>query len=76
VRSGHIIDWSGVSTGWAASYGREKVEQLRICFGLWVFTAVRRLKPYPEGWLASIPALSQLPHYPMVLHRGGFPDGS
>jgi hypothetical protein len=45
------------------------------------------LTPYPDGWRASKPyaarteALladprSALPHYPMVLHRGGWPDGS
>jgi DNA-binding MarR family transcriptional regulator len=72
-----------IETGWAANYGREKVGRLR---GL-LETIVGRsdcepsrlfegLKPYPEGWRASVPRLSQLPHYPMVLHRGGFPDGS
>ena len=45
------------------------------------------LVPYPGGWRAHPPYLSQteamladpaaaLPHYPMVSHRGGFPDGS
>lgn len=45
------------------------------------------LEPYPGGWRASKPYLerteamlaeprSALPHYPMVLHRGGWPDGS
>lgn len=34
------------------------------------------LKPYPEGWRAKVPAPATLPHFPMVLHRGGFPDGS
>jgi DNA-binding MarR family transcriptional regulator len=45
------------------------------------------LRPYPDGWRAHPPYLTQtkallrdpgaaLPHYPMVLHRGGFPDGS
>jgi methyltransferase (TIGR00027 family) len=45
------------------------------------------LTPYPDGWRAHPPYLSQteatlanpaaaLPHYPMVSHRGGFPDGS
>ena len=45
------------------------------------------LQPYPSGWRASKPYTSQteavladprgaLPHYPMVLHRGGWPDGS
>jgi DNA-binding MarR family transcriptional regulator len=46
------------------------------------------LQPYPDGWRAvrnpyrartqavlADPA-SALPRYPMVLHRGGFPDGS
>lgn len=46
------------------------------------------LQPYPDGWRASrnpyrtqtqailaAPAAA-LPHYPMVLHRGGYPDGS
>ena len=34
------------------------------------------LKPYPDGWRASLRAPEVLPHYPMILHRGGFPDGS
>jgi DNA-binding MarR family transcriptional regulator len=45
------------------------------------------LRPYPDGWRAHQPYLAQttamiadpgrsLPHYPVVSHRGGFPDGS
>ncbi len=45
------------------------------------------LRPYPDGWRAHPPYLAQttallqdpggtLPHYPVVSHRGGFPDGS
>jgi DNA-binding MarR family transcriptional regulator len=45
------------------------------------------LRLYPGGWRARNPYLRQttavlddpgaaLPHYPMVLHRGGWPDGS
>lgn len=45
------------------------------------------LRPYPDGWRAQQPFLRQtmavlsdpagaLPQYPMVLHRGGWPDGS
>lgn len=45
------------------------------------------LRPYPDGWRARKKYLEQtnaviddptgrLPHYPMVLHRGGWPDGS
>ena len=34
------------------------------------------LEPYPDGWRASVRRPTVLPHYPMVLHRGGYPDGS
>ncbi len=45
------------------------------------------LRPHPGGWRGTKPYLAQteamledpaaaLPHYPMVLHRGGWPDGS
>jgi len=45
------------------------------------------ITPYPDGWRASKAYLRQteaqiadprgrLPHHPMVLHRGGWPDGS
>ncbi len=45
------------------------------------------LRPYPDGWRARKQYVKQtdamiddpagrLPHYPMVLHRGGWPDGS
>lgn len=34
------------------------------------------LKPYPDGWRATAHQPATLPHYPMILHRGGYPDGS
>ncbi len=34
------------------------------------------LEPYPDNWRAAIRRPATLPHYPMVLHRGGYPDGS
>ena len=34
------------------------------------------LEPYPDGWRATVRKPETLPHYPMVLHRGGYPDGS
>jgi DNA-binding MarR family transcriptional regulator len=36
----------------------------------------RGLGPYPDGWRASAERPDTLPHHPIVLHRGGFPDGS
>jgi hypothetical protein len=37
---------------------------------------LRGLEPYPDGWRARAGRPAVLPHYPMVLHRGGYPDGS
>jgi DNA-binding MarR family transcriptional regulator len=34
------------------------------------------LEPYPDNWRASVRPPATLPQYPMVLHRGGYPDGS
>jgi methyltransferase (TIGR00027 family) len=34
------------------------------------------LEPYPDNWRASVRPAVTLPHFPMVLHRGGYPDGS
>lgn len=50
-------------------------------------TVALGLCPHPDGWRASKPYAAQtervlddpganLPRYPMVLHRGGYPDGS
>jgi DNA-binding MarR family transcriptional regulator len=34
------------------------------------------LKPSPGNWRAAHKPPLTLPHFPMVLHRGGYPDGS
>jgi methyltransferase (TIGR00027 family) len=34
------------------------------------------LEPYPDNWRASVRRPATLPHFPMVPHRGGYPDGS
>jgi hypothetical protein len=34
------------------------------------------LEPPTGGWRASVRRPGALPQYPLVLHRGGFPDGS
>ncbi|MGD0937666.1 MAG: hypothetical protein ABR922_24240 [Streptosporangiaceae bacterium] len=36
---------------------------------------MRGLDPYPANWRADVGPPETLPDYPMVLHRGGFPDG-
>lgn len=34
------------------------------------------LEPPPNGWRAEVPGPQTLPHFPVVSHRGGYPDGS
>jgi hypothetical protein len=34
------------------------------------------LTPYPDGWRAKVRKPEILPHFPVVTHRGGYPDGS
>lgn len=67
---------------WQASFGhvvlelRRALEQLACESTGGKSPLFAGLEPYPEGWRASLPKREVLPHYPMVLHRGGFPDGS
>ena len=67
---------------WEANFG-QAVVNLRRSLELLAGEGVagrsplfRGLEPYPDGWRASVPRPEMLPHYPMILHRGGFPDGS
>ncbi len=34
------------------------------------------IDPYPDGWRAQLRRPETLPHFPVISHRGGFPDGS
>jgi hypothetical protein len=56
-----------------AELGAELTEVLMPMSGeaLW-----EGLQPYPDGWRSEVRKPSTLPHYPMLLHRGAFPDGS
>lgn len=68
---------------WKSRFGEEAVLALRRSLEGFVGVSASTssplfggLEPYPEGWRASVRKPDTLPHYPMVLHRGGFPDGS
>ena len=68
---------------WTARFGEDTVRTLRESLEPFVGEGsaptsplFRGLEPYPDGWRASVRKPQTLPHYPMVLHRGGFPDGS
>jgi DNA-binding MarR family transcriptional regulator len=72
-----------VEKHWQASFGKDQIDNLRLLLEqLAVESTGKRsplfagLEPYADGWRASLPRREVLPHYPMILHRGGFPDGS
>jgi DNA-binding MarR family transcriptional regulator len=68
---------------WPSRFGEEAVRSLRESLEELVGEGEAVQSPlfqglvsYPDGWRASVPKPETLPHFPMVLHRGGFPDGS
>lgn len=66
-----------VEERWQARFGKDAILTLReLLERLAGEPLLRGLEPYPDGWRASVRKPETLPHYPMVLHRGGFPDGS
>jgi DNA-binding MarR family transcriptional regulator len=72
-----------VEQRWQARFGKDVARNLRESLERLDGDATahrsplfRGLEPYPKGWRAAAPRPEGLPHYPMVLHRGGFPDGS
>ena len=67
---------AAIEERWKARYGKQLILGLRKALEPLMDRLFLGLKPYPEGWRASVREPQTLPHYPMVLHRGGFPDGS
>jgi len=73
-----------VEARWCERFGPDAVEAVRESLRAMTGTSgelstsplAAGLAPYPDGWRASVRAPDVLPHYPMVLHRGGWPDGS
>ncbi len=68
---------------WEEQFGREAIAQLRGSLEPLAGDGTRQgsplfggLEPYPGSWRAAVREPEVLPHFPMVLHRGGYPDGS
>jgi methyltransferase (TIGR00027 family) len=68
---------------WRARFGADAIEVLRQPLEALAVGSdgqppplFQALEPYPDNWRASVRPPRTLPHYPMVLHRGGYPDGS
>src|SRR5262249_27397140 len=80
---------AGIETAWAERVGADELARFRSTLDAVLAhpDLVIGLRPHPDGWRARSPYLAHthallhdprgtLPHYPMVLHRGGWPDGS
>jgi hypothetical protein len=68
---------------WQERLGKETIGDLRESLERVVGEPAAQLSPLfrgletrPGGWRASLRKPDTLPYFPMVLHRGGFPDGS
>jgi DNA-binding MarR family transcriptional regulator len=68
---------------WRSSYGAAAVDNLRRALERLVGDGTLAssplaagLEPHPDNWRANVRRPETLPHYPMVLHRGAYPDGS
>jgi methyltransferase (TIGR00027 family) len=69
--------------GWRDRFGANEISALRQPLEALAVAAEGHLpplfgglEPYPDGWRARVRPPAVLPYYPMVLHRGGYPDGS
>lgn len=67
---------------WTKRFGAGPSKQLRDALEVLVADGSSEapvfecLTPYPDGWRAVLPKPQALPHFPVILHRGGYPDGS
>ena len=82
ARAQYLPTAAAVEREYGARYGLRELERLRAALLAIVEPSAERsplwegLEPRPEGWRAAVPAPECLPHYPLVTHRGGYPDGS
>ncbi|HTX41836.1 MAG TPA: hypothetical protein VMD25_08420 [Acidobacteriaceae bacterium] len=83
AREAYLPLTATIEREWKRRFGEETVGQLRTALEGIVFgrdggpsPLLRGLTPHADGWRASLPPLTGLPHFPMVSHRGGFPDGN
>jgi DNA-binding MarR family transcriptional regulator len=73
---------SEIEESWQARFGQAAVGELRQALERLAgepgqpSLLLDGLLPYPDGWRAKVRQPDALPHFPAVLHRGGYPDGS
>jgi DNA-binding MarR family transcriptional regulator len=75
---------SGIESEWRDRFGAEVVDELRETLEPLAAAPTANgspplfqgIEPYPNGWRAAGRRRQHLPHFPVVLSRGGFPDGA
>ena len=74
---------SEIEKRWQSRFGPETIRRLRESLEELAADGAaphsplfEGLEPHPRGWRTFVRRPRTLPHYPMVLHRGGYPDGS
>jgi DNA-binding MarR family transcriptional regulator len=71
---------AGIEADWRARFGAGRVAALRAALEPLAAghppPLIAALEPYPDNWRARVKLPLVLPHYPMTLHRGGYPDGA
>jgi hypothetical protein len=73
---------AAIEKSWQTQFGVDTIAALRAALepltgdGGASSPLFRGLEPYPDGWRAKLRKPEVLPRFPMILHRGGYPDGS
>jgi len=82
ARRAHAKRLQEIEQRWRERYG-DVIDSLRNSIARFVGGGIAAdsplfagLEPPPNGWRAKLQKPDTLPHFPMVLHRGGYPDGS
>lgn len=66
-----------IEKDWQLRFGSIAIRALRTALEqLSPYQLFAGLAPHPDNWRAQLPAPHTLPHFPVILHRGAFPDGS
>ena len=83
ARRNHQTLLPEIEDQWRSRLGAGAIDGLRASLSLLIAESpenqrplMRAIEPYPEGWRARAPKPKILPHFPLVTHRGGYPDGS
>jgi DNA-binding MarR family transcriptional regulator len=83
AQAAYLQRMGAIEDRWVSRFRKNNIQNLRESLERLVGNPAAQpsllfegLEPDPTGWRAAVERPRRLPHYPMVTHRGGFPDGS